>query len=334
MSTHRNAGAEIRLEALTKTYPGTQRPAVDALDLTVPAGETVVFVGPSGCGKTTTLKMINRLIEPTSGRILIDGEDVTRRDPTRLRRGIGYVVQGGGMMPHLSVAENVGLVPRLLRWDRRRITERVDELLELVGLDPAVYRDRFPRELSGGQQQRVGVARGLAADPPVLLMDEPFGAVDPVTRKRLQQEMLDIQARVRKTIVMVTHDVDEAVLLGDRILVLEPGARVAQYATPEEVLTHPANVFVADFVGSGAVLKRLGLVPVGQLPLRPAADLPVRGAAAGAVIDAATPVSEALATLLTATEDVLPVVRDGAVVGLMDYATLRAHTRPDERVRP
>ena len=264
------SGAEIRLEALTKAYPGQQVPAVDALDLVIPAGRTVAFVGPSGCGKTTSLKMINRLIEPTSGRVLIGGEDVTRSDPTQLRRTIGYVVQGGGLMPHLSVAENVGLVPRLLKWDRRRIAARVDELLDLVGLDPAVYRGRYPRELSGGQQQRVGVARGLAADPPVLLMDEPFGAVDPLTRQHLQQEMLDIQRRLRKTIVMVTHDVDEAVLLGDRILVLAPGAHVAQYDTPERILAAPADDFVSDFVGSGAELKRLGLTTVGELPLLPA----------------------------------------------------------------
>ena len=293
MSTDRDAGAEIRLESLTKLYPGQDRPAVDALDLTIPAGETVVFVGPSGCGKTTSLKMINRLIEPTSGRILIGGEDITRRDPTRLRRQIGYVVQGGGMMPHLSVAENVGLVPRLLKWDRRRIADRVDELLDLVGLDPAIYRDRFPRELSGGQQQRVGVARGLAADPPVLLMDEPFGAVDPLTRERLQQEMLDIQARVGKTIVMVTHDVDEA------------------------------------------VLKRLGLRSVDSLPLRPIAQHPTGTLPGGPVLDAATPISEALAALVTAPTEEIAVVRDGTVIGLLDYPTLRAHARAgDEQARP
>ena len=249
MSTDRDAGAEIRLESLTKLYPGQDRPAVDALDLVIPAGETVVFVGPSGCGKTTSLKMINRLIEPTSGRILIGGEDITRRDPTRLRRQIGYVVQGGGMMPHLSVAENVGLVPRLLKWDRRRIAERVDELLDLVGLDPAIYRDRFPRELSGGQQQRVGVARGLAADPPVLLMDEPFSAVDPVVRADLQAEMLRIQRELSKTVLFVTHDVDEAVLLGDEVLVLREGARVAQHGTGEDILLRPADDFVRSFVG-------------------------------------------------------------------------------------
>ncbi|MDO5634749.1 MAG: ABC transporter ATP-binding protein [Micrococcus sp.] len=262
-----HTGAEIRLEGLTKTYPGQTTPAVDALDLVIPAGETVMFVGPSGCGKTTSLKMINRLIEPTSGRIMMGGEDITHANPTELRRRIGYVIQGGGMMPHMSVAQNIGLVPGLLKWKSGRIKTRVDELLDMVGLDPAVYRDRYPRELSGGQQQRVGVARGLAADPPVLLMDEPFGAVDPVTRQRLQDEMLDIQERLHKTIVMVTHDIDEALKLGDRILVLEPGAHIAQYGTPEEILTAPANDFVADFVGSGAMLKRLSLVRVGDLEL-------------------------------------------------------------------
>ncbi len=262
-----HTGAEIRLEGLTKSYPGQATPAVDGLDLVVPAGETVMFVGPSGCGKTTSLKMINRLVEPTSGRILVDGEDITGKNPTELRRHIGYVIQGGGMMPHMTVAENIGLVPRLLKWERRRVAERVDELLDMVGLDPAVYRDRFPRELSGGQQQRVGVARGLAADPPVILMDEPFGAVDPITRARLQDELLDIQERLHKTVVMVTHDIDEALKLGDRILVLRPGAGIAQYGTPEEILTAPADDFVADFVGAGATLKRLSLVRVGELEL-------------------------------------------------------------------
>jgi len=255
------------LEGLTKAYPGQREPAVDGLDLVVPAGETVVFVGPSGCGKRTSLKMINRLVEPTAGRILVDGEDITRKNPTELRRHIGYVIQGGGMMPHMTVAENIGIVPGLLGWDRRRTSARVDELLNMVGLGPDVHRDRYPRELSGGQQQRVGVARGLAADPPVILMDEPFGAVDPLTRARLQDELLDIQDRLRKTVVMVTHDIDEALKLGDRILVLKPGAEVAQYGTPEEILTAPADDFVTDFVGSGAMLKRLSLLRVGELDL-------------------------------------------------------------------
>lgn len=253
------AGVEIQLQGVTKSYPGQTEPAVGDLNLTIPAGEMVMFVGPSGCGKTTSLKMINRLIEPTAGRILIDGEDVTDTNPTTLRRKIGYVIQGGGMMPHLTVADNIGLVPGLLKWDKQRIADRVDELLDLVGLEPDTYRNRYPRELSGGQQQRVGVARGLAADPPIVLMDEPFGAVDPITRSRLQDELMSIQSELGKTIVCVTHDIDEAIKLGDRILILEPGAQIAQYDTPENILAAPANEFVEDFVGAGSTLKQLSL---------------------------------------------------------------------------
>ena len=257
-----NSGAEIELSGITKRYPGQDAAAVEDLNLTIPAGETVMFVGPSGCGKTTSLKMINRLIEPSDGVISIGGEDVTKKNPTELRRNVGYVIQGGGLLPHMTVAQNIGLVPGLLKWEKKRITARVDELLDLVGLDPSVYRARFPRELSGGQQQRVGVARGLAADPPVLLMDEPFGAVDPITRQRLQDEMISLQAELHKTIVCVTHDIDEAVKLGDRILVLKEHARIAQYDTPDQILGNPADDYVADFVGSGSKLKQLSLLRV------------------------------------------------------------------------
>jgi osmoprotectant transport system ATP-binding protein len=264
----RVSGVAIRLDGVTKRYPGQDRPAVDDVSLEIPAGETVMFVGPSGCGKTTLLKMLNRLIEPTSGRIHLDGEDVTDQDPDRLRRRIGYVIQAGGLFPHMTVGTNIGMVPRMLRWDKQRITERVDELLDLVGLDPAVYRGRYPRELSGGQQQRVGVARALAADPPVLLMDEPFGAVDPITRQRLQDELLRIQEELGKTIVFVTHDFDEAVKLGDRIVVFDVGARVVQYDTPERILAEPAEEYVADFVGAGATLKQLTLTRVSEVELK------------------------------------------------------------------
>ena len=261
------SGVEIALDEVVKRYAGQRTPAVDALSLTVPAGEMVMFVGPSGCGKTTSLKMINRLIEPTSGTIRIGGEDIRAKSADELRRHIGYVIQGGSLFPHMTVARNIEIVPRMLGWDKKRIAARVDELLDLVGLDPERYRDRHPRELSGGQQQRVGVARGLAADPPVILMDEPFGAVDPITRQRLQDELLSIQRELHKTIVVVTHDIDEAIKLGDRVLILQEGARIAQYDTPEAILAAPANDFVDDFVGSGSSLKQLTLARVSDVEL-------------------------------------------------------------------
>ena len=267
MTEHANTGADIELVDVVKRYRGQDAAAVEDLSLKIPSGEIVMFVGPSGCGKTTSLKMINRLIEPTSGKILINGDDVITKDATKLRRTIGYVIQGGGLMPHMTVADNIGLVPGLLGWDKQRISNRVDELLEMTGLDPKTYRSRYPRELSGGQQQRVGVARGLAADPPVLLMDEPFGAVDPITRSRLQDELMSIQEELKKTIVCVTHDIDEAIKLGDRILVLGQGASIAQYDTPEAVLGAPASDYVADFIGSGSRLKQLALLRVSDLPL-------------------------------------------------------------------
>jgi osmoprotectant transport system ATP-binding protein len=251
----------IRLDSVSKRYPdGTV--AVSDLTLEVPGGEICVLVGPSGCGKTTTLKMINRLIEPTSGRIYLDGDDVTTVDPVGLRRRIGYVIQQIGLFPHQTIAANVGTVPRLLGWNRARVHARVDELMELVGLEPATYRGRYPAQLSGGQRQRAGVARALAGDPPVLLMDEPFGAIDPVTRTRLQDEFLGLQDTLRKTIVFVTHDVEEAVKMGDRIAILKIGGILAQYDTPAEVLGNPASDFVADFVGADRALKRLKVTPI------------------------------------------------------------------------
>ncbi|MER6786013.1 ATP-binding cassette domain-containing protein [Streptomyces sp. NPDC000658] len=252
-------GASIELEHLTKRFPGSAEPSVDDVTLEIGAGETVVLVGPSGCGKSTTLKMINRLIEPSGGRIRIGGEDVTDIDPVGLRRKVGYAIQSSGLFPHMTVAQNVALVPRMTGWPKARIRARVEEMLDLVGLDPGEFRHRYPRQLSGGQQQRVGVARALAADPPVLLMDEPFGAVDPVTRAHLQDELIRLQHELHRTIVFVTHDFDEAIKLGDRIAVLRERSRVAQFDTPEAILTHPADDFVAGFVGAGAALKRLNL---------------------------------------------------------------------------
>ena len=268
----------ISLERLTKRYPGQAEPAVLELDLVVPEGEIVVLVGPSGCGKTTTMKMINRIIEPTSGTIRLQGEDVTTSPPDELRRRIGYVIQQIGLFPHLTIAENVATVPRLLKWSTDRTRARVDELLDLVGMDPSVYRSRYPRELSGGQRQRVGVARALAADPPVMLMDEPFGAVDPIAREKLQNEFLRLQEDLGKTIVFVTHDIDEAIKMGDRIAVLREQSVIAQFDTPERILSDPADDFVAEFIGSGASLKRLGLARVRDFAL---ADWPVSSFADG-----------------------------------------------------
>ncbi len=260
------SGAVVAFDHVTKRYPGNVV-AVDDLSLTIPAGEICVLVGPSGSGKTTTMRMINRLVEPTSGTICIDGQDVRSLPAVELRRRTGYVIQQVGLFPHLNVAGNVSVVPELLRWPRARIRERVDELLEMVGLDPAAYRDRYPAQLSGGERQRVGVARAMAADPAVLLMDEPFGAVDPILRERLQNEFLRIQERLRKTIVFVTHDVDEAIKMADRIAILERGGRLAQYDTPAAILSSPASEFVERFVGADRGLKRLSLARVRDLEL-------------------------------------------------------------------
>lgn len=287
----------ISLQGLTKRYPGQDRDAVASLDLEIRAGEIVVLVGPSGCGKTTTMKMINRIIEPSGGRILLDGEDVTKVNPDQLRRRIGYVIQQIGLFPHMTIGENIATVPKLLGWDKARIAQRVDQLLAMVSLDPAEYRDRYPKQLSGGQQQRIGVARALGADPDVLLMDEPFGAIDPITRDRLQNELLRMQAEMRKTIVFVTHDIDEAIKLGDRIAILQEGSRIAQYDTPEQILTAPANDFVKNFIGRGASLKRLGLTRVSDISLR-----------TWPTVSADTPVEAALAQLRAATESALLVL--------------------------
>ncbi|MET8177381.1 betaine/proline/choline family ABC transporter ATP-binding protein [Streptomyces sp. NPDC005336] len=250
----------IRFEDVTKRYAdGTT--AVDDLSFEVAEGELVTLVGPSGCGKTTTMKMVNRLIEPTSGRILVEGQDIARADPVKLRRRIGYVIQQVGLFPHKTVLENTATVPHLLGWQRKKGRERAAELLDLVGLDPTVYGDRYPDQLSGGQRQRVGVARALAADPPVLLMDEPFGAVDPVVREHLQTEFLRLQSQVRKTVLFVTHDIEEAVRLGDRIAVYGSG-RIEQFDTPASVLGAPATPYVADFVGADRGLKRLSITPI------------------------------------------------------------------------
>jgi osmoprotectant transport system ATP-binding protein len=326
----------IRYEEATKRY-GAGPPALDGLTLEIPDGETCVLVGPSGGGKTTALKMVNRLVEPTSGRILIDGRDVAATDPVRLRRGIGYVIQQVGLFPHLDVAANVATVPRLLGWDRRRIETRVDELLDLVGLEPATYRHRRPDELSGGQRQRVGVARALAADPPILLMDEPFGAVDPITRSRLQDEFLRLQQTLRRTVVLVTHDIDEALRLGDRLAVLATGGRLEQYGTPAEVLARPATSFVADFVGSGRTLRRLDLLSAADALASPdpaAAASPGSNAAAGPAVPPAATLADGMAALLTSDASAVRVVDAGSAVGIITLDSIRAALRRDGTAGP
>jgi osmoprotectant transport system ATP-binding protein len=264
----RSSGAASRVEyrGATKRYPGQAEPAIRDLSLDVPAGEICVLVGPSGCGKTTALRLVNRMIELSAGDILIDGQSIRARPPAELRRGIGYVIQQIGLFPHLTVGDNIATVPKLLGWERRRITKRVNELLELTSL-PAEMWERYPAQLSGGQRQRVGVARALAVDPPVMLMDEPFGAIDPINRERLQNQFLRLQSEIRKTILFVTHDIDEAIKMGDRVAVLERGGVLAQYATPPELLMSPANAFVEDFVGADRALKRLSLIRVREVNL-------------------------------------------------------------------
>ena len=308
----------IALDGVRKRFAGATTAAVDGVSLDVAAGEICVLIGPSGCGKTTTMRMINRMIDPDEGRILVDGRDIARVDPVELRRGIGYVIQQVGLFPHLTIAENVATVPRLLGWPRARIGRRVDELLSLVHMDPAVYGGRFPRELSGGQKQRVGVARALAADPPLLLMDEPFGALDPLTRAALQDEFLRLLRELSKTIVFVTHDMDEALKLGTRIAVLREG-RVVQYDTPAQLLAHPADAFVESFVGEDRALKRLALMTASRYAVPMALDAGAHRLQAGASL------RDALALLLQDGARPLAVIdtRD-VVVGGLDLQTIRA----------
>ncbi|MCZ7434973.1 ABC transporter ATP-binding protein [Micromonospora sp. WMMC241] len=315
-----HGAASITLERIRKRYPdGTE--AVRELSLEVKAGELVVLIGPSGCGKSTVLRMINRLIEPTDGRILLGDDDVTRVDPVTLRRRIGYVIQNVGLFPHQTVAANVATVPGLLGWSRDRTRTRVDELLELVGLDPAQFGKRYPHELSGGQRQRVGVARALAADPVVLLMDEPFSAVDPIVRTRLQEEFLRLQAEVRKTIVLVTHDLDEAVRLGDRIAVLSEGGVLEQYDTPAALLGSPASAFVREFVGADRGIRRLAVTPVTHAALDP---VPAGDRAGLPTVSLGSSAYDALGALLTSGADQAVVTEDGRPVGLLTRARVLA----------
>ena len=266
----RRQAVEIVFDHATKRYPGRDTPAVDDLSMTIPAGEVCCLVGPSGGGKTTAMKLVNRLVELTAGDVRVDGTSVNALDETALRRGIGYVIQQVGLFPHMTVAENVATVPKLLGWSKREIAQRTDQLLDLVDLPARDYRSRYASQLSGGERQRVGLARALAADPPLMLMDEPFGALDPITRTRLQNELLRIQRELRKTIIFVTHDIDEAILIGDRIAILREGGVLAQYDTPEELLAHPADDYVARFVGADRGLKRLSLTKLDEVELEPA----------------------------------------------------------------
>lgn len=309
----------IRLEKVTKLFPGVAKPAVDALDLTIETGQVCVLIGPSGCGKTTTMRMVNRLIEPTSGQIFVGDRDVTKADPVELRRHIGYVIQQIGLFPHMTIAQNVATVPKLLGWEPARIKARVAEMLDLVGLDPSQFLSRYPRHLSGGQRQRVGVARALAADPPVMLMDEPFGAVDPIVRGRLQEEFLAILKRLKKTVILVTHDIDEAIRMGDVVAILKDG-RLVQYDTPDRLLAAPANDFVADFVGADRALRLLSLVR--------ATDAVEPGEAAGGfALPGTLSLREVLSALLAEGRDAATIrSENGAALGQITLASIRARS--------
>jgi osmoprotectant transport system ATP-binding protein len=323
----------IRLENVTKQFPGGSNAVLD-LSLDIPTGQTCVLIGPSGCGKTTTLRMINRLIDPDRGRILVDGEDTSKTDPAHLRLRMGYVIQQTGLFPHMTVGENVATVPRLWQWDKARIKARVEELLQLVGLDPGQYRDRYPHQLSGGQRQRVGFARALGADPPILLMDEPFGAVDRITRERLQHEFINIQRSMRKTVVFVTHDIDEAVMVGDRICLMQMQAKIAQYDTPERILTQPASDYVAEFLGRERLVRRMSVVTIDPSTL----EHPAAGAAGGEPrVQLTSSLTEAFAAALTSPTERVAVFDGESYVGTFTAASLleslrRASTHGGEQV--
>ncbi|HEX2069708.1 MAG TPA: betaine/proline/choline family ABC transporter ATP-binding protein [Actinomycetota bacterium] len=313
----------ISLRQVSKQFPDSSAAAVRDLSLEIEEGETVVLVGPSGCGKTTTMKMINRLIEPTSGEILVGGRNVMEQDPVELRRGIGYVIQSIGLLPHRTVEENIATVPHLVGWVDDRVRSRVDELMEMFGLDRELLK-RYPAELSGGQRQRVGVARALAADPPVMLMDEPFAAVDPIVRARLQDQFRQIQEQIKKTIVFVTHDIDEAIKMADRIAILNIGAKLEQFAPPEEILREPAGTFVEDFVGAERGLKRLALIKVSDIEIDD-----------GPVVAPSAPAAEAYKVMESFNLDWTSVVDDGELLGWVDRAALEGgRTVQDASIRP
>ena len=310
----------ITFDHVSKQYPGAEVGAVNDLTIEIPSGEIVIFVGPSGCGKTTSLKMINRLIEPTSGTVAIDGSNTRDANVNQLRRSIGYVIQQVGLFPHQTVAENVATVPRLTGWDHKRIAARVNELLDLVGLPPAQYAKRLPAELSGGERQRVGVARALAIDPNILLMDEPFGAIDPIARVRLQNELLRLQKIVRKTIVFVTHDIDEAVKLGDRVALMSQGGHVEQYSPPAELLARPATPFVSSFLGDARLVRRLALIGLRSIALSP-----TNGARVPSTnVDASGSLRDALDAVLRSSDGRAQVVDGDRILGVVDADVIRA----------
>ena len=318
---------EIAFERVTKRFPSAPAPAVDGVSLDVQQGDLVVLLGPSGCGKTTLLKMVNRLYEHDSGRILMEGKEIRSFKVTDLRRRIGYVIQSVGLFPHMTVARNIATVPEMLDWDKPRINSRIDELLELVGMQPQKYRNRYPAQLSGGEQQRVGIARAMAADPAIMLMDEPFAAIDSITRRRLQDELISIQQKVRKTILFVTHDVEEAIRLADRIAVMRAG-KVVQYDTPLRILSSPADDFVAELTGAGDVLRRLSLLPV-EPAMRPTNGAsPVQDD--GPTLHPRDSLRDALGLLLGSGAEALAVVDEqGRVVGTIDMAAIRRLTHPE-----
>jgi osmoprotectant transport system ATP-binding protein len=330
----RSDAAEIVFDHVTKRYGGSDRPAVDDLSLTIPAGEICVLIGPSGGGKTTAMKLVNRLITLTEGDITIDGTSVMKMDPVELRRGIGYVIQQIGLFPHMTIEANVATVPKLVGWDRERTRTRSHELLELVGLDPGEYAKRYPAQLSGGQRQRVGLARAMAADPPLMLMDEPFGAIDPITRERLQNDFLRLHREVRKTVIFVTHDIDEAIKMGHRVCILRQGGKLAQFDTPEAILANPADEFVADFVGADRGLKRLGLRLLGEIETL--ADSPATNGNRRPDAGPEMTLRDALSLMLTEGSTELEVRGDDG--GVRGYLTLEAVSRMlgegrDEAVR-
>ena len=315
--------SNISFENISKIYPNAPRPAVDDVSFDVTSGEFVVLLGPSGCGKTTLMKMVNRLIEPTSGRITIDGDDIRASNVTALRQRIGYVIQQIGLFPHMTVGENVAVVPRLLKWDNAKTSARIDELLTLIELEPSEFRARYPAQLSGGQQQRVGLARALAADPGILLMDEPFGAIDAITRTSLQDEMRRLQQHLHKTILFVTHDVEEALRLADKIAILEKG-KLIQYDAPFAILQNPANAFVAQLIGADDMVRQLSVISADRLmqPLTTAPD----NLRSAPTITSMTTLREALSLMLGSGSDVVQIQQDGTAIGWIGLDQIRRHS--------